>query len=191
MSADPVESSPEESKDDTWASIKAQYERDTEHSRMQAVLRLQEWEELTPEAIEMLRDLSEGEYRSIRNAARDVLKNHGHDLVTADANRLVEARAEGRSKALLAIISLGSTGTGVLITALSFLSYYTMGRFPFPEPLAVLFWTNTLFTLPFIAVAALMIFPGGGPKAVAGILALVSLIGCTVLMMTAESIFED
>ena len=60
--------------------IQRQLASEYEPIRMQGVLRLKEWPTLTAEAVAALQVVSEDPDRSVRTAARDVLKSAGHDV---------------------------------------------------------------------------------------------------------------
>lgn len=161
-----------------------------EQHRMQAVLHLREWKQLPPEGLALLEGLLADPSREVRTAARDVLKEHGRDVVSRQEARQEEIRVENRGNGLLALISFSSAGTGILATALTLISHYTMGRFPFPNGVMVLFWLNLALTVPYILLGLLLFLPGRGPRNLALGYAVLSLVGSLAAMFLLQGIFE-
>lgn len=104
---------------------------------------------------------------------REQVRHLGPFTVAARAARLQEeapslsAEQVSPPRPMMALVSFGSSATGLLAVGLSVMHYYAMGYFPFPEPLEVLLFVMVALVLPFVVVGGLLLLPGREQKTVA------------------------
>lgn len=178
------------------AALLGQLKTGNEEARMKALLVLRDLRTLDPETTTTLEHAATHDAaREVRMLAREVLRKGAPSPVVAgtmtSTTRPEELPQAGPSgNWLQSVIELSSTGTGVIATVLSMANYYMLGRFPFPEPIAVLFWLNLLLTFPYVIIAALLAFPGKLQRQIAVGYGLVSIAGCIAAMMSLQPLFE-
>ena len=176
---------------DDLADIRKQIDSEFDKTRMTATLRLRELNPLPPEGLAFVQELAQDPSREVRTLARDILKEQGVDTGTRQEARRELALKSAKGATLLALISLGSAGTGIAITALSLVSYYTQGRFPYPEPVAVLFWVNALLTAPFVIAAIVLFVPSRMVQRLIATLALVSIVGALLASVGLRALYME
>lgn len=170
--------------------IREQMGSEYEKIRMTSLLRLQELKTMSPAILEMVETLSADSSREVRTAARALLKSHGQDVTSKDQRRQSRVQKQHKGNIILALVSFGSASTGILATIFTLISYYTMKKFPFPEPAAVLFWVNAILTVPYMILGGLLLFPGQTQRSIASGYALFSLIGSLAAILGVQPLYN-
>lgn len=163
-----------------------------ETTRYKALLELKE----TPKAatsriVHLLEELERDPSRPVRQLSREL-----HNQFTRAAGGTVQEAInevttdEYPGSPLLMLVSFGSTLTGIIGTGMSLLSYYLMGKFPFPNPIDVLLVVNIFLTLPYFVLGVLLLFSGKVQKQIALFYAYASLLGCLVLIGGLQFAFD-
>ena len=177
------------------SALLVQLREGNEESRMKALLVLRDLRSLDPETSTQLEQVAaHDESRTVRMLAREVLRKGAPSPVvaatmtsTSKPSDLAQVGPAGNW--LQSLIEVSSAGTGIIATALSMANYYMLGRFPFPEPIEVLFWLNLLLTFPYIVIAGLLAFPGRLQRQIAVGYGLFSIAGCIAAMMGLRPLF--
>ncbi len=147
--------------------------------------------ELTPALMRQLQSMEEDTSRPVRQLARELFLLHAPSVLGEEARPPEQVAAEQYpGSMLLALCAWGSALTGIIGTGMSLLSYYLLGRFPFPGAIDVLFAANLFLTLPYLIEGLLLLFPGRFQKQLALYYAYFSLLLCLVLIGGLQYVFE-
>jgi len=152
--------------------------------------------EWTDELARALVRLEEDPSRPVRQLARELVDRArrgelGARPSTQDIPVPLKPDSEPYPGSLLfALMSWGSGLTGILIIALSLINYFTLGRFPFPQPFTVLTTVFLAATLPYLVIGIMLLAPGKAPKTLALFYAYLSLAACVALIFGLGPAFD-
>ena len=153
--------------------------------------------EWTRELVLAIQRLEDDPSRPVRQLARDLLERAGREMAGDDRGAddlpvpLEPDDEPYPGSLLLALMAWGSCFTGVAMIGLSLVNYFTLGKFPFPNPLEVLTTVFLGATLPFFVVGVILLTPGRAQKRLALYFAYFAIILFVVLTFALGPIFES